>query len=81
MDRKGLLESMEYPITLSTKYQRRYPIELFLPQQKTTNKKYNLKESYNDFLIYYNDREHSNMKVASFRAMMNYENKDLIYKI
>ena len=43
--------------------------------------RYNLEESINDFLIYYNDREHSTTKVAPFRAMMNIENKDLIHKI
>ena len=43
--------------------------------------RYNLEESINDFLIYYNDREHSTTKVAPFRVMMNIENKDLIHKI
>ena len=43
--------------------------------------RYNLEESINDFLIYYNDREHSATKVAPFRAMMNIDNKDLIHKI
>ena len=43
--------------------------------------RYNLEESYCDFLIYYNDREHSTIKLAPFRAMMNIENKDLINKI
>ena len=45
------------------------------------HKKKKLKESYNDFPIYYNDREHSTTKVAHFRAMMNVENRDLIFKI
>ena len=43
--------------------------------------RYNLEESINDYLIYYNDREHSTTKVDPFRAMMNIENKDLIHKI
>ena len=43
--------------------------------------RYNLEESINDFLIYYNDREHSTTKVAPFRVMMNIENKDLTHKI
>ena len=69
---KELLESMEYLMTLSTKYQRRYPIELFFYLSKRPQKeKYNLKESYYDFLIYYNDREHSNTMATPFRAMMN----------
>ena len=56
--------------------------EIYLPQLKTTKrKKYNLKESYNDFLIYYNNNKHSTTKVAPFRAIMNVENRDLIYKI
>ena len=45
------------------------------PQQKTFKK---FEESYNDFVIYYNDREHSTTKVTTFRAIMNVENKDLI---
>ena len=32
-------------------------------------------------MIYMNDREHSTTKVAPFRAMMNADNNDLIYKI
>ena len=43
--------------------------------------KYNLEKSYNELLIYLNDREHKTMKVAPFRAIMNYKNKDLINKI
>ena len=82
VNRKELLEYMEYIITLCIKEQRRYSIELFkisLLQKKITKKeKYNLEESINDFLIYYNGREHSNTKVAPLRAIMNYENKDLI---
>ena len=45
---KELLESMKYLKTLGTKEQWRYSIELLkisLPQQKTTKKKNNLKES------------------------------------
>ena len=45
------------------------------------NERYNLEETYNNFLIYKNDREHSKMEVASFRAIMNVENNNLIYKI
>ena len=59
-------------MTVCTKYQRRYPIEMFLYLSKRSQKdKYNLKESYYGFLIYYKDRENFNMKVASFRAIMN----------
>ena len=53
----------------------------FILSKDHKKKKYNLEESINDFLIYYNDREHSTSKVVPFRAMMNVENKDLIYKI
>ena len=42
--------------------------------------RYNLEESINKFLIYYNDRKNSTTKVVPFRAIMNVENKDLIYK-
>ena len=84
VNRKELLESMEYLILLSAKEHRRYSIELFkisLPRKDHKNEKYNLEESYNDFLIYNNDREHSTTKVDPFRAIMNYENKDFILKI
>ena len=57
-------------------------VQNFLTPTKDHQKdRYNLEESINDFLIYYNDREHSTTKVAPFRAMMNIENKDLIHKI
>ena len=48
---------------------------------KRPHSKYNLKVSYKDFLIYYNDNKHSSTKVAPFRAMMNVENRDLTNKI
>ena len=32
-------------------------------------------------MIYMNDRENSTTKVAPFRAMMNADNNDLIFKI
>ena len=68
-------------MTLSTKYQRRYPIELFLYLIKIPQKeKYNLKESYNDFLIYYNNRENFDAEVASFRAIMNMRIKILFIR-
>ena len=57
-------------------------VQNFLTSAKDHQKdRYNLEESINDFLIYYNDREHSTIKVAHFKAMMNIENKDLIHKI
>ena len=33
--------------------------------------KYNIEECLSDFLIYYNEKVHSNIKVASYVAMMN----------
>ena len=75
----------EFLITLSIKEQWRYSKELFkfswTSAKNLKKEKYNLKDFFNDFVIYYNDKEHSNTKVASFRAIMNYENKDLIHKI
>ena len=57
-------------------------VQNFFTSIKThKKKKYNLKESYNDYFICYNDNKHSTTKVASFRTMMNVNNRDLIYKI
>ena len=56
-------------------------VQNFLTSAKDHQKdRYNLEEFINDFLIYYNDREHSTTKVDLFRAMMNIENKDLIIR-
>ena len=43
-------------------------------------KKKSLEESYSDFLIYKNDREHPTIKVDHFRVIMNYEIKILFIR-
>ena len=43
--------------------------------------RYNLEESIYDFLLYYNDRKDSTIKVVPFRTVIDIENKDLIDKI
>ena len=68
---------MEYIKLLGSKEQWRHSIELFklsLRRERPQKGKYNLEETFNDFLKYKNDREHSNTKVAHFRAMINYGN-------
>ena len=81
---KELLESMKYIITLSTKEQWKQSIKfskfLYLCK-RSIKRKCNLEEVISDFLIYMNDREDMTTKVAPFRAIMNYENKEFIYKI
>ena len=82
MNRKELQESMKYIITLTTKEQWRYSIRLFkflYLSKRPPHKK--LKESYKDFLIYYNNNKYSSTKVAPFRAIMKTENRDLTNKI
>ena len=77
INRKVLLESMEYHIT---NYQGLVEIfnrivQIFLTSAKDHQKeRYNLDDSINDFQIYYNDRKHLITKVARFRAIMNVEN-------
>ena len=79
---KELQESMNYFITLSTKYQRRYPIELFLYLNKRPQKeKYNLKNLIMIFWYTITIESTQLRRWLYFRAMMNYENKDLINKI
>ena len=43
--------------------------------------KYNIEECLSDILIYYNDRIHLTTKVASYVAMMNVGDKDLLKKL
>ena len=81
MNRKKMRESMEYIIILSIKKQWRYSIELFKIPLSKQKERYYLKESINDFLIYYNNREHLTTKVIFFEVIMKVENKDLIHKI
>ena len=55
MNRKELVGYMEYLITVSAKEQWKYLIKLFKiywPRERLQKGKYNLEESYNDFLIY-----------------------------
>ena len=42
---------------------------------------HNLEDSIADFLLYYNDRKHSTRKVAPYKAMMNWWDKELMEKI
>ena len=42
---------------------------------------YNWEDSIADFLLYYNDRRHSTTKVAPYKAMMNWWDKELMEKI
>ena len=57
-------------------------VQNFMTSSKDHQKdRYNLEESINDFLIYYNDREDLTLKVTPFRVIMNVKNKDLIHKI
>ena len=40
-----------------------------------------MKDSVNDFLIYYNNRMHSTTGVAPYRVMRNVNNEQLIFKV
>ena len=42
--------------------------------------KYRIEECLSDFLIYYNDRVHSTIKVSLYVSLMNVGNKELLKK-
>ena len=73
-----------YEVLYNSQHQEAVEVFIITIQSLSTspkdnkNEKYNLERSYNTFLMYYNDREHSTTKVAPFRAVMNFKNKDLI---
>ena len=59
-----------------------WTVQDFLTMAKDHQReKYNIEECLSDFLIYYNDREHSKTKVAPHVAMMNVGNKELLKKL
>ena len=44
-------------------------------------KKYNIEERLSEFLIYYNDRVHSAIKVAQYNCNDEFEGKELLKKL